>query len=77
MPTYDFRCKKCGHEWEVSQGMNDPNPTCVHVREQLETVGGMGEKFPDACGGETEKVYRKAGAVHFQGAGWAKDNYSK
>ena len=76
MATYDLRCKKCGHEWEHSQGMNDPNPPCPHVREQLESVGGTGEKFPDVCGGETEKVYRKAVAAHFVGGGWAADNYS-
>ena len=28
MPTYDFRCKVCGHKWEAAQKMTDPNPKC-------------------------------------------------
>jgi len=32
MPTYDYQCQACGHEWELFQSMNDAPvkscPTC-------------------------------------------------
>ena len=27
MPTYDYCCEKCGHTYEVMQGINDPHIT--------------------------------------------------
>ena len=27
MPTYDYECEKCGHEFEVFQSMKDPRLT--------------------------------------------------
>ena len=74
MPTYDFKCPKCQLEWEAAQGMNDPNPKCENL---------VCAEFPDPtmghfkCGGEAVKIFKKAGAVHFNGSGWAKDGYSK
>ena len=26
MPTYEFQCEDCKHEWEVYQSMSAPNP---------------------------------------------------
>jgi putative FmdB family regulatory protein len=26
MPTYEFQCEECKHEWEVYQSMSAPNP---------------------------------------------------
>ena len=26
MPTYEFRCTECGHQFEVFQRMSDPDP---------------------------------------------------
>lgn len=26
MPTYEFQCEECKHEWEVYQSMSTPNP---------------------------------------------------
>jgi len=75
MPTYDFKCKKCGQIEERTQGMNDPNPSCtviIHTASDPEMDGSH------ECGGDTEKVFSgKAASVHFQGGGWAKDGYSK
>jgi hypothetical protein len=31
---------------------------------------------PHECGGETEKIFVSAAPAHFQGGGWAADNYS-
>jgi putative FmdB family regulatory protein len=29
MPTYDFECEKCKHNWEVIHGIREPHPdTC-------------------------------------------------
>lgn len=66
MPTYDFRCKTCGHKWEAVQKMTDPNPKC----DQL-----VYAPDPASCGGESEKVISKAPPAHFTGSGWAKDGY--
>lgn len=27
MPTYEFQCKECKHEWELFQSMSAPDPT--------------------------------------------------
>ncbi len=44
MPTYKYRCKKCGHEFEVRQRMSDDPltecPVCGgHVRRVVGSVG--------------------------------------
>lgn len=61
MPSYDYKCKKCGHIFEGQAKMNDPCPECPQP----------------LCGGVTEKVFIKAAPVHFQGGGWAASGYSK
>jgi putative FmdB family regulatory protein len=44
MPTYDYRCQKCGHQFEVFQSITaDPLrkcPVCSGVLERL--IGGGG-----------------------------------
>lgn len=44
MPTYDYRCKACGHEFEQFQSMKDePLKTCpVCKKKQLERLIGAG-----------------------------------
>ncbi len=32
MPTYDYVCEKCGHEFEAFQSMNDPRLTKCPVK---------------------------------------------
>ena len=62
MPTYDYRCKACGHELELFQSMSDKPkrkcPSCGKLK--LERLIGMG------------------GAVLFKGKGfWQTDYRSK
>lgn len=43
MPTYDYSCAKCGHEWEVFQSMKDePLKTCPDCKKRSakRMVGG-------------------------------------
>ena len=28
MPCYEWKCEKCGHEFETMQKMSAPNPEC-------------------------------------------------
>ena len=48
MPTYEYRCRQCGREFEVFQRMSDepaaPCPACEHVAERL-ISGGAGLLF--------------------------------
>ena len=35
MPTYDYVCEACGHEWELFQSMSDaPDKTCPECRKR-------------------------------------------
>ena len=36
MPTYDFRCKPCGQEYEIQQSMNAPHPICLDCGNDME-----------------------------------------
>jgi len=44
MPTYEYRCRKCGHEFEQFQKITDPPlsecPVCSGSVERLITTGG-------------------------------------
>lgn len=48
MPTYDYRCRACGRDFEVFQRMSDrpgaPCPDCGHASERL-ISGGAGLLF--------------------------------
>lgn len=48
MPTYDYRCKKCGHRFEVFHGIKDETPRrCPRCRGRAQRVpaGGAGLIF--------------------------------
>lgn len=48
MPTYDYRCRKCGHEFEVFHGIRDETPRrCPKCRGRTQRVprGGAGLLF--------------------------------
>jgi putative FmdB family regulatory protein len=47
MPTYEYRCKSCGHEMEVQQAFSDdPLDTCPECRGALRKVyGNVGISF--------------------------------
>ena len=35
MPTYDYQCQACGHEWELFQSMNDsPVKSCPSCKKR-------------------------------------------
>ena len=44
MPTYDYKCKTCGHRFEGRAKMSDPPLPCPE----------------HGCGGETEKIFTTA-----------------
>jgi len=61
VPTYDYRCSKCGHVFEGVAKMSDPNPNCPQKD----------------CGAQTEKAFLGPRPTpQFLGGGWAKDGYS-
>lgn len=47
MPTYEYRCKSCGHEMEVQQAFSDaPLDTCPECQGALRKVyGNVGISF--------------------------------
>ncbi len=43
MPTYEYRCKKCDHEFEVFQSIKDaPKKTCPKCKGRVERLIGAG-----------------------------------
>lgn len=43
MPTYEYRCKKCSHEFECFQGMKDePLKTCPECGGEVERLISAG-----------------------------------
>jgi putative FmdB family regulatory protein len=48
MPTYDYRCRKCGHQFELFHGIRDDTPRrCPKCRGRAQRVpsGGAGLLF--------------------------------
>lgn len=68
MPVYEYRCRKCGHQFERMQRVNDPNPPCPAVLDEDRTA-------PVTCGAVTEKVLSTTNFA-LKGSGWASDGYS-
>ncbi|WP_022669643.1 FmdB family zinc ribbon protein [Hippea alviniae] len=61
MPIYEYRCKFCGHEFEVLQGFNDPAPEiCPNCKKS---------------GGITKLVSETA--FELKGSGWYVTDYKK
>jgi len=93
MPRYDLKCTRCGHCFEHTMKMSDPNPLCEQRLPEPTHLGQIvfSPIFPEdsvashenpvtywVCGGSTEKIFTGlAAAVHFHGGGWAKDGYSR
>ncbi len=43
MPTYEYRCHKCGHQFEVFQSMTDePVKTCPECQGEVQRLIGTG-----------------------------------
>ena len=58
--TYEYRCRSCGHEWEVEQKITEPPvrecPACKQPQAERQASGGVG--------------------FTLKGTGWYKDGYS-
>ncbi|OUU12848.1 MAG: hypothetical protein CBC00_00915 [Verrucomicrobia bacterium TMED40] len=61
MPTYDYQCKACGHEWEMFQSMKDAPvkscPTCS--KRQAKRLLGIGAGLIFKGTGFYETDYKK------------------
>ena len=68
MPTYEYRCPTCGHQFERLAKLGDPNPPCPAVKDDSGTA-------PLLCGGVTVKLISQTNFV-LTGSGWASDSYS-
>ena len=60
MPTYDYQCKACGHEFELFQSMTDKvKRTCPECgKRQLERLIGTGSALLFKGSGFYETDYR-------------------
>jgi len=62
MPTYEYRCEACSHEWELTQKINDPRvefcTECGQPKAKRLISGGPGKRF------------------QLMGGGWAATGYS-
>ncbi len=66
MPIYEYKCQKCGHQFETMQGINDdPLKKCPKA---------TGKKKKSACKGELAKLISQT-SFSLKGGGWAKDGY--
>lgn len=61
MPTYDYICKDCNHEWEEESSIKAP-PTKI---------------CPKCEKPFAKRLISKGTSFILEGAGWASDNYSK
>ena len=59
MPTYDYECDACGHEFELFQGIND----------------AVKRKCPDCGKQKLRRLFGTGGAVVFKGSGFYETDY--
>lgn len=59
MPTYDYRCNACGHEFELFQSMTEP----------------VKKKCPQCAKLALERLIGTGAAVLFKGAGFYETDY--
>ena len=77
MPLYCYECSECGHKFEETRKMADPNPPCpklLTLSEEAQPAGGV-LTHKKLCHGGTTKLLAK-GSFHLKGSGWASDGYS-
>lgn len=60
MPTYDYACEKCGHEFEVFQSMNDARLTKCPVK---------------GCRGKVKRKIGSGAGFVFKGSGFYITDY--
>lgn len=61
MPVYEYKCEKCGHQFEVEQSVTD---------ERLTACPSNG------CKGRVERVFSPP-AIVFKGKGWHATDYGR
>lgn len=59
MPTYDYECDACGHEFELFQGINDP------VQRKCPKCGKL----------KLRRLFGTGAAVVFKGSGFYETDY--
>ncbi|MEM9283277.1 MAG: FmdB family zinc ribbon protein [Verrucomicrobiota bacterium] len=60
MPTYDYKCETCGHQFEVFQSMNDERLTdCPE----------------DNCDGSVKRLLGTGAGIIFKGSGFYETDY--
>jgi putative FmdB family regulatory protein len=59
MPTYDYECDACGHEFELFQGINDP----------------VKRKCPACGKPKLRRLFGTGAAVVFKGSGFYQTDY--
>jgi putative FmdB family regulatory protein len=59
MPTYDYQCDACGHEFELFQSINDP----------------VKRKCPDCGKSKLRRLFGAGAAIVFKGSGFYQTDY--
>jgi len=59
MPTYDYQCDACGHEFELFQGINDP----------------VKRKCPECGKQKLRRLFGTGAAIVFRGSGFYQTDY--
>ena len=59
MPTYDYECNACGHQFELFQGINDP----------------IKRKCPECGRLKLQRLFGTGAAVVFKGSGFYETDY--
>jgi putative FmdB family regulatory protein len=62
MPTYEYECQKCGHQFEVFQSIKEaPKKACPECRGRVKRLLGTGAGIIFKGSGFYSTDYRKAG----------------
>ena len=57
MPTYDYKCEKCGHTFEEDFKIADRNiPTESPCSQEIDVQQTKHMTFAQACGGEIKQI---------------------
>jgi len=81
MPIYEYRCTRCGHEFELQVSLSDPPEPPVRCPKRYErtvpvneiTGEPIGDPAPP-CAGECVRLISRTSFI-LKGSGWAKDGY--